>query len=69
MRLKDIDKLSAMIDRQMHYLRRKFKEEPNQNKNHLASMILGEMDGLEWVKECIAGTISDDDFDDEPMEF
>ena len=30
-----------------------FRDEPNKNRNHMASMIMGEIDGLTWVLELL----------------
>lgn len=49
--LEKINALMDEIDTRIIDLRGDLRDEPDHNKNHIASMISGEIDGLEWVKE------------------
>jgi len=48
-----MEKLKRDIEERVRELKQDWKNEPDKNRNHMASMILGEMDGLKWVYELI----------------
>lgn len=50
-----MDKLLEAIKERLIDLNQDWKDEPDKNSNHMASMLLGEMDGLKWVYEEITG--------------
>ena len=43
------------IDERIIELEQDWKDEPNKNQNHMASMIIGEIDGLKWVWDWFTG--------------
>lgn len=45
------EKLEIKIKERIKELEEDWKGEANHNRNHVASMILGEIDGLKWVLE------------------
>jgi len=47
--------LITSIKERIKELDQDWKDEPNKNNNHMASMILGEIDGLKWVYEWLTG--------------
>lgn len=55
-----MDKLLPAIKERIKELQEDWRQEPNPDKNHIASMILGEIDGLKWVWEWVTG----DEYDD-----
>ena len=53
--VKIIYKLQEHLEERLGELNQEWKSEPNKNSNHMASMLLGEIDGLKWVFELITG--------------
>lgn len=49
--LEKINSLLEEIEERLEELRIDLREQPNPNVNHMASMIVGEIDGLKWVKD------------------
>jgi hypothetical protein len=45
----------AKIKERIKELEKQWTDEPIKNDNHMASMILGEIDGLMWVWEITTG--------------
>lgn len=52
-------KIIKLINERIEELKQDWKEEPNKDKNHMASMIIGEIDGLVWCKEQIEEIIEE----------
>lgn len=61
-----MDKLLPAIKARILELKEDWRNEPNPNNNHIASMIIGEIDGLKWVWEWVTGDeFEDSNFDKE----